>query len=301
MEDRTVSVLHHLQRVPEDKTSLYFLASLLQGKRCSVDLLSVEEHPEAIDDEARKELAREQREKQTQVDVDTAMQEGKRILTEHLGQANVNVLESSGDPAREVLQMLDKRQYDLLSLAAYGRGGFRKTILGAHVNKLVRETQVPVLVHKGDISSCERILVPVPNDHDRCTKFTAFLASLLPAAKQATITLLVIFSEEHEMFEGYTTGEQKQLIDSIENLNREELKYLDIAQQQFAEEGIETEVRGRIGDIGDQILNEAKEGRYDMMAFAPQKPNVLSSLWSGDKSLEVIRNIEISPLKFPPS
>jgi nucleotide-binding universal stress UspA family protein len=299
MNNEDISILHHLRAVTENNAALRFLASILHGRAGRLDMVYVEEILDRITDEARRDLAEEQRDQEERPSPEEVTTLAERTMDEAVPQYELKTLSTSGDPVKQVLNQLEKEDYDLLSLEAYGKGGFRKNILGAHVNQIVRQSPVPTLVHKGELTSCERVLIHVPNDRERSTRLVSYLANLLEGSKPA-ITFLAILSEEGEKFEGYTSGEEEYLMESLENYAREEFDYLDPAQEIIAERGMEAEVRYRTGEIQEEILAEAKEGRYDIMSFSPEKQNILTSLWSGDKSLEVMRGIDISVLKFPP-
>lgn len=300
MNSEDLTVLHHLRPYTESNPALGFLASILSDKAGKLDMMYVEEVLDRITDEARRELAKEQRGQKERLGPEEVLTLARGTMEEALLEFELNTISPSGDPVEQVLSRLREKEYDLLSLEAYGRGGFRKNILGAHVNKIVRKYPVPTLVHKGELDSCEQVLIHVPNDRERSTSLISYLADLLEGSKPA-ITFLVILSEEGEKFEGYTSGEEEYLMESLENYAREEFGYLDLAQEIIHEQGMDAEVRHRTGEVQEEILAEAKEGRYDLMAFSPEKQNILTSIWSGDKSLEIVRDIDISVLKFPPS
>jgi len=299
MNNEDISVLHHLRAVTESNPALSFLASILSGRDGKLDLIHIKEILDRITDDARRDLAEEQRNQEERPSQEEVISLAERIMEEAVPEFDLNMLSASGDPVKQVLNQIEKEEYDLLSLEAYGKGGFRKNILGAHVNKIVKKSPVPTLVHKGELDACERVLIHVPNDKERSTNLISYLANLLRGSRPA-ITFLVILTEEGEKFEGYTSGEEEYLKESLENYAREEFGYLDLAQDIISEQGMEAEVRYRTGEVQEEILAEAKEGRYDMLAFSPERQNMLTSLWSGDKSLEVIRGIDISVLEFPP-
>lgn len=298
MSNEDISVLHHLRAVTENNPALRFLASILRGRAGKLDMIYVEEILDRITDDARRNLAEEQRNQEDRPSQEEVTSLAERTMDEAVPEFELNTISTSGDPVEQVLNQLEKEEYDLLSLEAYGKGGFRKNILGAHVNQIVRKSPIPTHVHKGELTSCERVLIHVPNDRERSTNLVSYLANLLEGSKPA-ITFLAILSEEGEKFEGYTSGEEEYLMESLENYAREEFDYLEPAREIIAERGMEAEVRYRTGEIQEEMLAEAKEGRYDMMAFSPEKQNILTSIWSGDKSLEVMRDIDISVLKLP--
>lgn len=299
MSSEDISVLHHLRAVTEKSLALQFLVSILRGKTGKLDMIHVEEILDHITDETRRNLAEEQRSQEERSAPEEVLSLAKRTMERALPEFDLNTLSPPGDLVEQVLSQLREKEYGLLSLEAYGKGGFRKNILGAHVNTIVRKSPLPTLVHKGELDSCERVLIHVPNDRERSTSLISYLADLLEGSKPA-ITFLVILSEEGEKFEGYTSGEEEYLMESLENYAREEFGYLDLAQEIINKQGMDAEVRYRTGEVQEEILAEAKEGRYDLMAFSPEKQNILTSIWSGDKSLEIMRDIDISVLNFPP-
>ncbi|MCF7890105.1 universal stress protein [Candidatus Bipolaricaulota bacterium] len=290
------TVLHHL-RGAENYAALDFLASVLNGPGGHVQLVYVEERIPDIEDDSRRKLARKQCEKTERPDSEDLVNRAKERLEKIGPDFSVSFQTTFGDPVEEVLGQLGRGGYDLLSLEAHGRGGFRKNILGAHVNELVQEAPIPTMVHKGELKECERILIHVPNDRNRCAGLITYFADLFRGSEPA-ITFLTILEDEDEKFEGYISGEEDYLKESIENYDRDEFGYLNIARKILDENEMEAEVRYRIGDTREEILTEAKEGRYDLMAFSPEKENILSSLWSGDKSLKLMQEIDISFLKY---
>ncbi len=299
MNNQQITVLHYLRTVKEKHSALQFLASILSDKTGQLDMIHVEERLDRITDDARRDLAKEQQLIQGNQPIpERVLSQAKKQMEESLPEFDLNTFSPAGDPVEQVLSQLNRKQYGLLSMESYGRGGFRN-VLGAHVKKIVKKSPVPTLVYKGELDSCERVLIPVPNDRDRSTTLISYLSDLL-GASQPAITLLVTLSEEGEKFGGYTSGEEEYLKESLENYAREEFGYLDLAREIISEHGMEAEVRYRTGEVQEEILAEAKEGRYDLMAFSPEKQNVLTSIWSGDKSFEVMRDIDMSVLKFPP-
>ncbi|MFB6215176.1 MAG: universal stress protein, partial [Candidatus Bipolaricaulia bacterium] len=261
-----------------------------------IDIIYVTEKSSEVEEKRRRDLAREQREHFSSVGSEEALEEARSIFSE----TTVNVITTShtGDPVEEVIHKLGEQQFDLFALTAFGRGGFSKEILGAHVKPILEKTSLPVLIHKGELTSCERVLMHVPNDEERCINLANYLSRFLKHSKPS-VTFLSILEEGHPHFEGYTSPEDEEgLAEVRKDYEFEEKAYLQKAKDILTEEGIEAEIRHRIGGLSDELLKEAKEGRYDLMSFAPEKPGLLQSLWEGDVSFEIIRDVEISVLKF---
>ncbi|MBS3736552.1 MAG: universal stress protein [Candidatus Bipolaricaulota bacterium] len=291
-----LNVLYYSQGREEDKNALTFINSLLSEKVDEIDIIYVTEKSSEVEEKRRLDLAREQREHFTSVESEEALEDAKNVFSETT--INVITTSSTGDPVEEVIYKLEEQKFDLFALSAFGRGGFSKEILGAHVKPILERSNLPVLIHKGELASCERVLMHVPNDKERCINLANYMSRFLKHSKPS-VTFLSILEEGHPRFDGYTSPEDEEgLAEVRKDYEFEEKAYLQRAKEILTEEGIEAEIRHRIGGLTDELLKEAREGRYDLMSFAPEKPGLLQSLWEGNVSFEIIRDVEISVLKF---
>jgi len=291
-----LKVLYYSQGRKEDTNALKYLKSLLDEKVDEITIIYVTEKSSEVEEKRRRDLAREQREHFTSVESDEALEKARNIFT----QTSLEVITTSvtGDPVAELRQKLQGKEFDLFALTSFGRGGFSKEILGAHVKPLLEKTNLPVLIQKGELSSCESVLMHVPKDRDRCLNLSRYMAGFLKHSKPS-VTFLSILEESHPHFDGYTSPEDEEgLAEVRKDYEFEEKEYLQTARDILTDEGISVEVRHRIGGLSTELLKEAKEGRYDLMTFAPEKPGLFQDLWQGDVSFEIIRDVEISVLKF---
>ncbi|MFP4646136.1 MAG: universal stress protein [Candidatus Bipolaricaulota bacterium] len=293
-----LQVLYYNQGTQEDKAALRYIASLLGHAEGTLDLLYVTEEASAVANQKRWDLAVEQRSQKEISSSEKALDDAQDILTTM--EMVTTAEDSEGDPVKKVKAALKRKHYDLLVLAAFGRGGFSKDVIGAHAKPLVQQFGVPVLLHKGKLESCERVLIHVPADKDLCTQFMHYMTRLLGNSPPA-LTLLSIIKPGHQHFEGYTSAEDQRLTKALADYDRDELDYLETAECVLESEGFQAEIRHRNGDMTEELLNEAKEGRYDLMAFAPEEHGTLMNMWYGDESFEIMRDVEISVLKFPAS
>jgi len=292
-------ILYYDQGTVADEAALRFLRSMLGDSKGHLRLVYITEKPSEVLDERRRDLAQEQRSKQNRSEAEEALAKARKIVGDI--RIELETMDIEGDPVREVNRLLVEKGgggYDLLILRAYGRGVFSKDILGAHAKSLVQHATSPILIHKGQLDSCEKVLIHVPAESQRCLEFIRYMANLLGGAHPA-VTFLAVFDEEHKRFEGYTSAEEKKLEEALEHYDRKDVKYLEEARKIMNEAGFEVEIRRRTGDLTEEILNEARSGRYDLLAFAPEEPGLLMSLWQGDESFEIMRDVEISVLKFP--
>ncbi len=291
-----LKVLYYSQGRKEDKNALIYLKSLLNENVDEIDIIYVTEKSSEVEEKRRRDLAEEQREHFSSAESDEALAKARDIFS----QTSLKVITTSatGDPVEEIQSELAGKDFDLFTLTSFGRGGFSREILGAHVKPLLKQLNLPVLIHKGELSSCERVLMHVPRDEDRCLDLARYMGDFLQYS-QPSVTFLSILKEGHPHFEGYTSREDEEgLTDVRKEYEFEEKEYLQSAREILVQKGMEVEIRHRIGGLSTELLKEAKEGRYDLMTFAPEKPGLLQNLWQGDVSFEIIRDVEISVLKF---
>lgn len=291
-----LKVLYYSQGRQEDINALEYLKSLLDENVDEITIIYVTEKSSEVEEKRRRDLAREQRTHFASTESDEALEEAKNIFS----QTPLEVLTTSttGDPVQQLSHKLEGKEFDFFALTSFGRGGFSKEILGAHVKPLLEETNLPVLIQKGKLMSCERVLMHVPKDRERCISLARFIAKFLKHSKPS-VTFLSILEEGHPHFDGYTSPEDEEgLAEVRKDYEFEEKEYLQTARDILTDEGISVEVRHRIGGLSTELLKEAKGGRYDLMTFAPEKPGLFQDLWQGDVSFEIIRDVEISVLKF---
>lgn len=292
-----MKILYYDRGTAEDKVGLEYLSSLVRTEPTDFHLVYVTQEFSEMDDEKRRGLAKEQSSQKQESSSGEAFCEAREIL--RADNLTISTLARSGDPVEEINQIVERDSFDLLAISAFGRGGFASDVLGAHAKQLLDNIEIPIIIHKGQLDACERVLVHVPVQERRCTRFCNYLATLLKSSAP-TVTLLSIIEEESPKFKGYTSGDIG-LRDALENYDKEELKELktlEIAQGILDKSGIETNLRYRKGNLTTELLREAKEGRYDLLAFAPQQPGLLASVWKGSNSLEVMRDVEISVLRY---
>jgi len=291
-----LNVLYYSQGREEDENALVYLKSLLNEGVDELNIIYVTEESSEVEEKRRRDLAEEQREQLPHVERNEAFDKAKEIFSGT--KLDVITTPASGDPVEEIEGELKEGGFNLFALTSFGRGGFSKEILGAHVKPILKQSNLPVLVHKGKLDSCERVLIHVPNDKERCLKLARYMADFLEHSRPV-VTFLSILEEGHPHFDGYTSAEDEEgLAEVRRNYDIEEKEYLKEANKILSNKGIEAEIRHRIGDLTTELLKEAKEGRYDLMTFAPEKPGLFQGLWQGDTSFEIIRDVEISVLKF---
>ena len=295
-----LKVLYYHQGAVADDAALKFFKCMIGNMEANIDMIYVSEHLSAVENEKRRKLAEEQRFQKDILGSEEALKKGEEIIISE--NISVKKFALEGDPVEELDWLVKKENYDLIAVTTFRRGGFTKDVLGVHVKKLVQQLEVPLLVHKGEVEMCSGVLIYIPSkiaNEKHFLEFIRYMADLLKKSKPS-ITFLSVMEENQHRFEGYTSSEDPYMEKAVEDYEREGIKNIEKAQKIFKDNGLESDIRHRRGKAIQGLIDEAKEGRYDMMAFAPSEPGLLENLWQGDESFEVVRDIEIAVLKFPP-
>jgi nucleotide-binding universal stress UspA family protein len=119
--------------------------------------------------------------------------------------AAIDVLVTSGQPAQEILRVAGKQGSDLIVMSTHGLTGVRKLFFGATTERVLRETDIPVLVTPAvepgplfleDIKRViGRVLVPV--DLSAASERQVQVASALAAAVDVPLLLAHVVEPLH--------------------------------------------------------------------------------------------------------
>jgi universal stress protein A len=79
-----------------------------------------------------------------------ARDEMARLLADYQGKLPIaETLLESGDPARVIVEVAERRESDLIVIGTHGRTGFSHLLLGSVAEKVVRRATRPVLTVRG--------------------------------------------------------------------------------------------------------------------------------------------------------
>lgn len=132
--------------------------------------------------------------------VDVLEDEGERIVREAADRARtrgVDVVTEvvQGEPYRTIVDYADSRGVDLVALPTHGRRGLERFLLGSTTERVVRRSNVPVLVIRPD----DEIEYPyrdvlVPTDGSDCATEALELGVRIATAEDARLHLLSVVS-----------------------------------------------------------------------------------------------------------
>jgi nucleotide-binding universal stress UspA family protein len=195
------------------------------------------------------------------------------LAEEHLnGVAYEIVTRLNSDPANGILEAEKEIGADLVTMATHGRTGISHMILGSVAEKVVRETQCPVLVsrrgeHLAETQPFQKILVPV-DITERAAPALTFARQLAQQYQGTVYPLHVVPVADSDLLlrEVYRAGPQAPA-DHVyaEKVAKQKLEAL--AQTHLS--GVKSEIELHVsGDPGKTILEVEKAIGADLLVMA---------------------------------
>jgi len=258
-------VLFYSDGSPESDSAASFTAMLVRNASPSVTVLGVAENP-TENDRLLQALAGTQKTLQDRgIKTDLVLRQGERI------------------PG--VVQLARETPFDLVVMGA-ARKGFA-------AYKIIRRVSPPVLVTVGRQSACSRILLCSSgrDDFEDAVKSTAELAR----GCGASVLLLHIFVEAPAVYADLLDRKENQdwLLHSGTALARN----LRSQKELLIREGVPCEFRLVHGYVTDEILNELRTGRHDLLVVGSNPSgNPIESFILGDVTRELISAVEVPVL-----
>jgi len=175
----------------------------------------------------------------------------------------------SGNPSEGILEYAEKNNIDLIAVTSLGKGGRGRWNLGSVAEKVSEASSVPVLLVPVNSSAkappgpfFTKILVPVDVSELGGAALPCVFA-LGPRAN-SSVTLLYVESKPYAP----TQLARKYYEETAEYLRKNVHKYLDKTVKDMREDGIEADYGIVTGDPADQILDYARNKKYDLIAIS---------------------------------
>jgi nucleotide-binding universal stress UspA family protein len=197
-----------------------------------------------------------------------------------------------GNPIEEIVRRTAASSFDLVVIGAVRKESRGPFWLSSKTYKIVKEVEPPVLIVAGKSVALKRGLI--------CSGGRAYideavrLAGQIAHAVGAAITLLhvlpqppAIYARLPRMYEtaDWLLGSKSEL---GVNLRRE--------KETLESLGVATEVRLRRGPVLQEILNEVREGAYDVVVTGSALSHGLRTYVLGDVSREIVNRASCSIL-----
>lgn len=220
-----------------------------------------------------------------------------------LGEIRVITSLEDGPTAPTLREYAERFNVDLIVMASHARGGIARITLGSVTDYLIRNTDVPVLVVKPQVSatagavgeSVNRIVVPL--DGSGLAEEILPQVALLASGSKATVSLLQVLTP--------VTYSQKQIMQpglpwwdgDIAAAN----EYLERVAAHLTEAGITVTKDVVLSEnAAGAILDYATRARADLIAIATRGTGGLGRLVFGSVADEVTRKATTSILVFHP-
>lgn len=271
--------------------NIRFLSPVAKAGPHDVDLVYVKEVEDempkkhydiAKDTQAKKGVAEPGSERKTLLDRMSSVAEDLGVEVEQVG--------LKGDPAEQILERAEKG-YDLVAMGSGGRGIFTKEMLGFVANTVVKESPVSVLVVKGERERCRRVLIATKGS-EKSRGVYEYTAELLGGGDFDVTTLQV--AESFPRLRGYMETVEDDIQRAVEDIQPSD-EYVEQGVEMLKGNGLRSEIKFREGEFAAQVMEEAKEGNYDLVVMGSHAlEDWVDEFWKGKETIPVVRDLEQS-------
>jgi len=203
---------------------------------------------------------------------------------------SVTVYPRSGTMLDELLNQAEAVDYDLIVVGSRGRRGIRRLIAGSRACSILKGTTTSVLVVKGkERENIDHILVgsAAGPESEETVRFAARLARALDASVALLHVMSQVALEEHaKAADLEAEAEELMERDAREGVHLENM--LKILHQ----EGVEAKALVRHGLIVEEIVDEARNGHFDILAIGAHTVPGVEGLLSSDLSERIMLSAE---------
>ncbi len=176
-----------------------------------------------------------------------------------------------GHAAEEILEEATLGKYDLVVVGAWGQRGITRFLLGSTAERIARHAPVPVLIVKGSRNAIRRVLVCTAGREPGLA--TVEWGGRVARLVGAEVTVLHVMSQiasrpalPPDILE-YLDAPAQVLM----NHHTREGLCLEEALAILSELEVENQPQVRHGLVVDEILNEARDGDYDLVVIGAHK------------------------------
>ena len=204
----------------------------------------------------------------------------------------VEVLRSQGPgPLPEVVKECENRAVHLIVMSSHGQSGWVESFLGSNTEKILRLSNVPVLVVRTEHESRaggNRILIPL--DGSKRAENALTQAIELAPGGSARITLIGV----SVVFQGHAfEGDMRTTVEpDLKKIN----EYLEKHSEWLANQGYNVDIVVRRGNPAEEILQFSEENDTDLILMTTQGRTGLASWLYGSVAERVLRKSKCSVL-----
>jgi len=193
-------------------------------------------------------------------------EKGKQILEvarQGLEDLEAEVTLREGDPVRRILAEAQKGTYDLIVVGANQHPGPAERLLGSVSLQIVQRAPAPVLISRATSPSLGRVLI--------CTGGLDVAMPVIEAGARlaqtthARVTLLHVATPAPEMYAALE--EVQETLPELLRTDTPIARHLRAGAEILAQHQVSAELRLRYGVASDEVLQEAREGQYDLVVI----------------------------------
>ena len=178
-----------------------------------------------------------------------------------------------GHAAEQILDEAETWQADLVIIGQLGRRGLTRFIMGSTATRIVQYAKCSVLLVRGQRTRLQKVLVCTAGGEPGLRDVA--LAGQLASLAQAQVTVLHVMSQVALTERGYQPELEARASDLIARRTPEGL-HLQAALKTLQTLNVECRAKVRHGLVVDEIMAEAKEGDYDLLAIGAHLAQGLS-------------------------
>ena len=197
----------------------------------------------------------------------------------------VTIHRRTGRVADEVVRQVRAVPYDLVGIGSRGRRGVVRLLLGSVARRVTEHAPASVLVVKGRARDLRRFLVC--SSAGPVSEHTIRFAGRLAGALGASVTLLHGMSQLPLVEDAVYEDLEASVEELIQRGSREGV-HLSRMLDLLAKEGQAVRAVVRHGLVRDEVIAEAREGRYDLLVTGSHVTPGLNARLVEDLSTDIL-------------
>lgn len=195
-----------------------------------------------------------------------------------------------GNAAQSIIDTSE--DFDYIIMSSHGRTGFSRFLLGSVAEKVLRLSNIPVMIVENDsnVGDFKKILVTTDFSKNATGAFP--YAVDIAAKTGGTIDLLHVLSFDH------LDDDHKDL--SLRKIREERLKILVKEHFQPISDRVNSKVIITQGSPHEAILNHVKDNEYNLLVMATVGRTGMNYLMMGSTTANVVRHVSNAVLSVKP-
>ncbi len=199
---------------------------------------------------------------------------------------SVTIYRRPGVMGQELLEQADANDYDLIVIGSRGRRGIKRLLTGSRACTILGGVTTSVLVVKGQERRKIRHMLACSAGGPTSKKTIRF-AARLARALEASVTLLHVMSQVALEESAQGADLEAEAEELMEREAREGVHLEDMLEI-LNDENVEAQALVRHGLVVDEIVAEAKKGRFDLLVIGAHTTPDIGGLLFSDLSQQIM-------------